>query len=627
MALLTVDHDTTLLSRHPPVIPAERLPLPPGLVLAERLQVLHHLGNDALGATVVALDAVERRRLAVKVLVPLETGRSSDPHGIYRLSKVLDRVRKFDHPVNARLIGHFGEEIVRAPSMVIVMERVASSTLEDILGARKALDPHQAVSLVDRVAQMMEHAHDAGLFHLGLSPSVVHVLPEDLDSVVPKVTITDLGLIDAIRQAAPRLAIPLDPRSTAPEVFQPGPIDARADVYSLGALLWAALGGRQPQIPDIDPALLHLVERATSMRPQDRYDSVSIFRDILQRAIEGRADDPTTEVGIGALPPPLPVSPSLPHAPAAESESGAPPSLAQVAATTAARGLVSSRTPATPETVVAPGLAARAAAATDPTLDDDADLIDERSPNRVLWYLLAGAPFVLVAAALLWVGVSGSFSRPVVGGAASHASNGGSAEEISAGGPADGVEELAPIEVDPAAGDATIDLPPEGAVRLVGEGDASDGASLSGASEPAITEPIPPAPTGTAEPVRGTGGPSGSSGSSASSSSPAPTVRPAETTRPAAAPAPEARPAGTRPASRTRPLAAPVEVRLVTQPEGAVVFEGETILGNTPLTVSVSPDAAKDLVFWLPGHATHPVRVDGSRDRLEVALKPESEAP
>ena len=95
----------------------------------------------------------------------------------------------------------------------------------------------------------------------------------------------------------------------------------------------------------------------------------------------------------------------------------------------------------------------------------------------------------------------------------------------------------------------------------------------------------------------------------------------------AAAPAPEARPAGTRPASRTRPLAAPVEVRLVTQPEGAVVFEGETILGNTPLTVSVSPDAAKDLVFWLPGHATHPVRVDGSRDRLEVALKPESEAP
>ena len=40
MALLTVDHDTTLLSRHPPVIPAERLPLPPGLVLAE-----HPLGH------------------------------------------------------------------------------------------------------------------------------------------------------------------------------------------------------------------------------------------------------------------------------------------------------------------------------------------------------------------------------------------------------------------------------------------------------------------------------------------------------------------------------------------------------------------------------------------------------
>jgi serine/threonine-protein kinase len=120
----------------------------------------------------------------------------------------------------------------------IVMELVEGQTLRALLDARGRLDPETSAELLGEIADALDHAHRHGIAHLDVKPENV-LLTSD------SVKVADFGLVRAAHGANDH-ALAGTVQYCAPEVLRGGPVDGRADVYSLGVVAYECLTGRVP---------------------------------------------------------------------------------------------------------------------------------------------------------------------------------------------------------------------------------------------------------------------------------------------------------------------------------------------------------------------------------------------
>ncbi len=177
----------------------------------------------------------------------------------------------------------------------VTMERVSGLPLTDLL-ARGPLKPAEACRIADSVLSALEAAHRKGVVHQGITPNNV------LISTTGSVKLSDVGLSAGIREAA-GLSVPQDAVEwRAPELSGSGPADVRADVFSVGVLLFAMLTGEVPfpggyagtraamasSLNDRIPISLNLVvARALEPRPESRFASAAQFQAELREASAG----------------------------------------------------------------------------------------------------------------------------------------------------------------------------------------------------------------------------------------------------------------------------------------------------------------------------------------------------
>ena len=186
----------------------------------------------------------------------------------------------------------------------LVMELVEGRTLEEVLEESGPLVPEEAVRIARRIAAALAAAHVRGVIHRDLKPSNVFVNEEG------QIKIADFGAAlvqDALRGAAAEASVILGtPAYMAPEQAQALPTDDRADVYSLGCILFRMLSGVPPfqggavlevlQRHIHDPAprvasprgplpesLVECVARALAKLPEDRFRSVSALKEALDQ--------------------------------------------------------------------------------------------------------------------------------------------------------------------------------------------------------------------------------------------------------------------------------------------------------------------------------------------------------
>jgi serine/threonine protein kinase len=139
-----------------------------------------------------------------------------------------------------------------------------------------------AADTVMQVGQALEHAYKKGIVHGDLTPDSI-VLQDD-----GRILVTDLGLgelMDLVGGSAKQAASPY----LAPERRAGTPADARADVYSLAAILYSMLAKRMPQVvegevlppsrfnPDVPEAMDQVLVKALSPEPEDRYPDAKSF--------------------------------------------------------------------------------------------------------------------------------------------------------------------------------------------------------------------------------------------------------------------------------------------------------------------------------------------------------------
>lgn len=244
-------------------------------LLGYRLEEL--IGRGGMGVVFRARDQRLERNVALKLLAP---ELASDERFRARFLRESVLLASLDHP-NVIPIYDAGEADGR---LFIAMRYVEGGDLRDVLRAGP-LEPEPALEFCSQVADALDAAHERGLVHRDVKPS--NVLLDERRHVY----LADFGLT---RHVASGDAPALEARSLgtidyiAPEQIRGEEIDGRADLYSLGCLLYECLTGAPPfrrpsdlavafahleEEPLAPPELDGLTKKALAKDPDDRYQS------------------------------------------------------------------------------------------------------------------------------------------------------------------------------------------------------------------------------------------------------------------------------------------------------------------------------------------------------------------
>ena len=257
-------------------------------------------GRGGMGIVYRATQLSLGRPVALKLIAPEHAADASFRERFQRESRMAAAI---DHP-NVIPVYEAGEEDGR---LYLVMRWVAGTDLHKLLRAEGRLEPLRAALIVNQVAGALDAAHAAGLIHRDVKPA--NVLLSGEHAYLADFGLTRFAGADSNLTTAGHFLGTVD--YMAPEQFHPGPNDARADVYALACVLFAALTGAPPFLRETVPAtmLAHLhdapprpsltagvpsgfdrvLARALAKAPEDRYPSAGDFGRAVLAAAEGRS--------------------------------------------------------------------------------------------------------------------------------------------------------------------------------------------------------------------------------------------------------------------------------------------------------------------------------------------------
>src|ERR1700761_718661 len=251
---------------------------PPTVEEAARLfpnyKVVDVLGRGGMGAVYKAVQTALDRVVAIKLL-PLEI--SIDRDFADRFVREARTMAKLNHP-NIVSVYDFGT--TPEGHLYFVMEFVEGTTLHHLIKST-GLKPGQALELIVNICEALQYAHSEGVVHRDIKPANVLV------DTKGRVKVADFGLARMDTPTAEQWGQTMTgmvlgtPDYMAPEQKSGSRVDHRADIYSLGVMLYEMLCGQVPQgIFDppsqrvsVDERIDQVVIRAMQQEPDRRYSN------------------------------------------------------------------------------------------------------------------------------------------------------------------------------------------------------------------------------------------------------------------------------------------------------------------------------------------------------------------
>ena len=257
-------------------------PLGFGGEVVSHFRIVDLLGFGGMGIVYRAEDLRLRRTVALKFLHPAY---SFDSAAKARFLLEARSIATLDHP-NICAVHEVGEHDGRP---FIAMPCYAGETLRTRLTRETRLTPAQAIEIAVQVARGLACAHDAGIVHRDLKPANLLIVPDG------NVRILDFGLakVRDLALSGPGVLMGTVPYMS-PEQLRGGPVDTRADLWSLGVVLFEMLTGVHPYhgmsleglvdrksgargqhapAQDVPDALAQIVDRLLRVDPGERYSS------------------------------------------------------------------------------------------------------------------------------------------------------------------------------------------------------------------------------------------------------------------------------------------------------------------------------------------------------------------
>ncbi|NUM36483.1 MAG: serine/threonine protein kinase [Candidatus Brocadiae bacterium] len=259
-----------------------------GEIFAARYEIRQELGQGAMGIVYRAFDKKLEREVALKILHP----KANTPEKIERFGQEAKIIARFKHENIVQVL-----DCDTKPFLYYTMEYLQGVTL-----SRKGkLDPNQAAVIFEKVAQALQYAHEKGVIHRDIKPSNIMLNEKEQPKIM------DFGLAKILSSPLPEdsSAVLGTPNYASPEQAAGESVDARTDIYALGATLYQAITGKppfegdwssgvaqissQPPLPprklnaDIPEALENLCLKCLAQDPQERYSSAKEVAEELER--------------------------------------------------------------------------------------------------------------------------------------------------------------------------------------------------------------------------------------------------------------------------------------------------------------------------------------------------------
>jgi eukaryotic-like serine/threonine-protein kinase len=263
--------------------------------LSGRYNVLHDLGQGATSKVSLARDERTGDLVAVKRLFEAVA-----EHNTPRMRREFKALEQFSHPNIVRVI----EYADQASPPYLVLEYVQGRDLQHWLSKNPPLE--QVVSVFAAIADALEHVHQIGLVHRDLKPENIrvdfHGRPKLLDFGLTKPIENNMTAITRMGALVGTALF------MAPEQCRAGLIDARTDLYSLGALMYTSFTGQPPFLgddaiqvmrqhleappirptalnPNLPPMLEALILSLLAKNPAERPQSAGYVRDLLRALV------------------------------------------------------------------------------------------------------------------------------------------------------------------------------------------------------------------------------------------------------------------------------------------------------------------------------------------------------
>ncbi|MCU1504957.1 MAG: putative serine/threonine protein kinase [Ilumatobacteraceae bacterium] len=276
-------------------------------MLAQRYRLERRLAQGGMAEVWLATDTLLSRHVAVKLLKP---ALAADPVVAERFRREAIAVAGLNHP---NIVAVY-DSIAEGGRQAVVMQLVNGKSLRQLLDEQKKLSPDLTMHIGVCVASALDAAHIAGLVHRDVKPGNILITPDG------RVLLTDFGIAKGLAAAAgDDLTSDNIMMGTAkylsPEQVRGRKLDGRADLYSLGLVLYECLAGRVPFLgeTDADTALARLnrdptdlarlrptlpyglaplIHRLLARRPEDRLATGAMVKAELAR-VASRVNDPT----------------------------------------------------------------------------------------------------------------------------------------------------------------------------------------------------------------------------------------------------------------------------------------------------------------------------------------------
>ena len=270
------------------------------------------LGEGGMAKVYRAVSENTGQRVALKILTPpghLDAAKRNEMVARFQREALAASALSHPHIAQVYEVGKVGEQ------HYIAMELLEGHTLRKEIDLGGAMPPQRALHLLEQIGSALQAVHELGIVHRDVKPQNVMLLPDG------KAKLMDFGV--ARLQSEGFLTstgeVIGSPDYMSPEQARGEPADARADVFSLGAVLYEMLTGRKcftgSTVAEVVGQILHqepaplpaslrqfapVLRRALAKAPGARYGSVADLLTAARLGASGAIAQPAAEAGVPA---------------------------------------------------------------------------------------------------------------------------------------------------------------------------------------------------------------------------------------------------------------------------------------------------------------------------------------